>query len=396
MIEYYVNLGYREIEQCSNHIMIIMWLLKCEASPLSRETLYDHCLRTGKQELLSSWDDANAPLTPKTISYGSKKKLWWHCKAGHRWQAPVYSRTSGSGCPYCHGKAVLTGDNDLESCFPAIAAQWDFRKNAPARPSEQLPQSHKRVWWRCEHGHEWAASIHSRVAGCGCPVCSGRIAVAGENSLADKFPLLCEQWDHEKNAPLTPEQVMPGSRRKVWWKCKKGHSWQAAISSRTAGSTACPVCSGRAVIAGENDLQTIFPNIAAQWDKEKNGSLSPSSVSPFSNYHVWWLCEKKHSYRATVSSRTSQASDCPYCRNRKVLAGFNDLKTQHPEVAAQWDKELNGNLTPDMLTSGSHRKVWWKCPLGHQWKTAVYARTGPSGTGCPVCAGRTYGANIKW
>ena len=81
-------------------------------------------------------------------------------------------------------------------------------------------------------------------------------------------------------------------------------------------------------------------------------------------------------------------SGCPYCGGRRVLAGFNDLATQAPEVAAQWHPTLNGNLTPSMVTAGSHRKAWWLCPLGHVWKAAVYSRTGKQKCGCPVCAGK--------
>lgn len=361
-----------------------------------RETLAAHCLRTGKTYLLGQWDEANAPLTPQTISYGSKQKVWWRCKAGHRWQAPVYSRTSGAGCPYCRGKAVLTGDNDLASLNPGLAQQWDFKKNEPLRPSDVLPGSSRGVWWRCEYGHEWMAAIKSRTAGTGCPICTNRIAVPGENTLADRFPALSAQWDFEKNAPLTPNHVLPGTVRKAWWRCEKGHSWEASIASRALNGSACPICDSKVIIAGINDLQTTFPKIAAQWDSEKNKDLLPEQVSPYSNRRVWWNCREKHRYRATIASRTKSNTGCPYCSNRKVLVGYNDLQTRFPELATQWDKELNGELTPEMVTSGSHQKVWWKCSLGHQWKTVVYSRTSSSATGCPVCAGRTYGANIKW
>ena len=59
-----------------------------------------------------------------------------------------------------------------------------------------------------------------------------------------------------------------------------------------------------------------------------------------------------------------------------VQKGFNDLAAKAPDVAAQWHPTLNGNLTPEMVTPGSHRRVWWQCPLGHTWKAFVYSRTG--------------------
>ena len=90
-----------------------------------------------------------------------------------------------------------------------------------------------------------------------------------------------------------------------------------------------------------------------------------------------------------IAHRAQSGSGCPYCTNRKVLAGFNDLAALEPAVAKEWHPTLNGALTPEMVTAGSHRKVWWQCALGHVWKAAIYPRTGKQRCGCPVCAGRT-------
>ncbi len=361
-----------------------------------RESLYDRCIRTENARLLAQWDERNAPLTPRTVSYGSKRKLWWHCEAGHSWQAAVYTRSAGAGCPFCAGKAVMTGENDLAARYPELAAQWDMVKNAPLTPSDVVPHSHRSVWWRCEKGHEWRAGIKSRVEGSGCPVCKNRVAVTGENTLADRFPQLCAEWDYEKNAPLTPEQVLPGTTRRVWWKCANGHSWRTSVSSRSSAGAGCPYCAGKAVCAGDNDLKTLYPELAAQWDAEKNAGSGPEQVTPYSNRRVWWRCERGHSYHASGASRVRAGSGCPYCTNRKVLAGFNDLATTKPLIAVQWDKELNGALTPQMVTAGCHNKVWWRCSMGHRWKAVVYSRTGARGTECPVCAGKTRASQIKW
>jgi hypothetical protein len=148
------------------------------------------------------------------------------------------------------------------------------------------------------------------------------------------------------------------------------------------------VCAGRAVRAGENDLASAFPAVAAQWHPTKNGSLTPDQVAPFSNRKVWWQCPRGHSYQAWIQHRTGRSSGCPYCAGRKVLPGFNDLATVEPKVAAQWHPELNGALTPRQVTAGSRKKVWWQCPEGHVWKAEIHSRTGPQKCGCPVCAGK--------
>lgn len=271
----------------------------------------------------------------------------------------------------------------------ALLAQWDIERNLPLTPDDVTFGSHKRVWWTCPNGHSWQAMVYTRSEGTGCPYCTGRKVTPKQGGLAKQIPALAAEWDDEKNAPLTPRDVTPGSHKLIWWRCPKGHSWRAAVYSRTTLGTGCPVCTGRQALAGENDLATLYPDIAAQWDEEKNGALHPSNVTAGSNRRVWWRCEKGHSYRAMIAQRVQRGDGCPYCANRKVLPGFNDLATAAPLVAKQWHETLNGALTPEMVTADSHKKAWWRCSYGHVWKAAIYSRAGVQQCGCPVCAGKT-------
>ena len=162
----------------------------------------------------------------------------------------------------------------------------------------------------------------------------------------------------------------------------------AATASRTASGAGCPVCAGKQILPGFNDLASQYPELAKEWDTERNGSLTPDSISAYSNRKAWWRCEKNHSYQAVIATRTMRGSGCPYCANKRVLPGFNDLATAEPTVAAQWHPTLNGSFTPQMVTAGSHRKVWWQCANGHIWKALIYSRAGVQKCGCPVCAGK--------
>lgn len=76
------------------------------------------------------------------------------------------------------------------------------------------------------------------------------------------------------------------------------------------------------------------------------------------------------------------------CSGHRVLAGFNDLACQHPELLAELDWELNGDLGPDGIVSGSARRVWWRCEYGHAWRISAYNRTGGANRGCPYCGDR--------
>lgn len=352
------------------------------------ETLAQYCARSQRSELISQWHpEKNGGLTPEQISYGSQKKVWWQCGQGHEWQSPPYARVGrSSGCPYCAGKKLAPG-MDLEAQYPYLAAQWHPEKNGTLVPAQVSPGSHRPVWWRCGQGHEWKALVKSRVEGSGCPVCSNRVVIPGENDLNTTAPELAKQWHPEKNGTLTPSQVLSGSKRKVWWRCGRGHEWQASIHSRVAGK-GCPVCMGKTILPGENDLQSYAPALARQWDREKNAPLTPDRISISSNRRVWWRCEKGHEWQSAVSVRTARQCGCPYCSNRKVLAGFNDLQTVEPMVAAQWHPTLNAPLEPTMVLPGSARRVWWRCVDGHEWRAVIYSRTGAQKCGCPICGGR--------
>ena len=62
----------------------------------------------------------------------------------------------------------------------------------------------------------------------------------------------------------------------------------------------------------------------------------------------------------------------------------NSLAAVHPELVAEWS-EKNLPLTPDSITFGSNKKVWWKGACGHEWQTSVKARS--NGEKCPICSG---------
>lgn len=354
-----------------------------------RQSLRTFCMRYQKTALLREWDaERNLPLTPEAVTRGSHIHAWWRCESGHRWQAAVYTRTAGAGCPYCTGRKVMPGFNDLASVHPALTVQWDVRKNAPLRPENVSAGSQRQVWWRCERGHSWRAAVRTRAAGSGCPYCAGKLLLPGFNDLEHRFPAVAAQWDAARNGTLRPCDVLPGTERKVWWRCGCGHSWRAAVSARTNGGNGCPYCAGRKALPGFNDLATQDPALAAQWDTERNGSLTPQDVTRTSNRKVWWRCELGHGFQAVIASRAN-GSGCPYCAGRKVLPGFNDLETIEPKIAAGWHPTLNGALTPQDVTAGSRKRVWWECAYGHVWKAAIYSRTGRQKCGCPVCAGKT-------
>ena len=186
--------------------------------------------------------------------------------------------------------------------------------------------------------------------------------------------------------------VAAGSHRRVEWTCPRGHVWTARADAVSRG-TGCPFCAGKRALPGRTDLATTHPWLLAEWDAAKN-ELPPTGVSAGSHKPIWWRCARGHSWQAAPYSRAKGAG-CPYCTNRRILVGFNDLAATHPGLAKEWDTARNLPLTPEEVTFGSNRRVWWRCPRGHVWRAAVFSRTRKKAAGCPVCNGRFRPPNVR-
>ncbi|CAN2177919.1 Probable Zinc-ribbon domain containing protein [Candidatus Nanopelagicaceae bacterium] len=300
---------------------------------------------------------------PQDFRSGSNKIVAWKCPIGHSYACAISKRTYRTdGCPFCSNSRLLKGFNDLKTKFPDLADQafeWD--------PSEtKFNEMRTLRTWKCSEGHIWKASNNTRINGGGCHVCQGDKVVPGVNDFLTTHPKLgleINGWDGSR--------FTYGSDTRQEWKCKDGHVWTATIASRSAGS-GCPYCSNKKVLPGINDLQTRYPQIAAEafgWD--------PSSVFPFSNLQRDWQCPLGHIYRDTPNHRTVRTTGCHYCSSHKVLVGFNDLLSTNPELAQEahnWD--------PATVTSGSNKKREWKCNQGHIWTATIASRRI---SGCPTC-----------
>ena len=187
---------------------------------------------------------SSVQLEPTQLTVRSGKKVWWRCEnCGQSWQATIYNRSKGNGCPYDAGKLPIPGKTDLETLRPDLVAEWDFENNIDLLPNNFTVSSGRKVWWKCKNcGQHWQASVANRVKGSGCPYDTGRLAILGKTDLTTQYPNLAAEWDYEKNGEFGPENFSAKSKKKKWWKCKNcGRSWYATIRNRTNGSR-CPHC----------------------------------------------------------------------------------------------------------------------------------------------------------
>ena len=275
-------------------------------------------LATTHPLIAAEWSPQNLPLKPTMVGAGSHKIVWWRDKLGHEWRTEVRARVRGTGCPYCSHNKVLEGFNDLTTRFPEVAAEWSER-NLPLLPTMVTAFSNRKAWWKCSKGHEWYTLISTRSGGSKCPYCSGIELLKGFNDFATRQPELAKEWS-DRNLPLTPDMVNEKSRKKVWWKCHVcGFEWQSLVKSRIKG-TVCPVCADRAVKEGYNDLAATDPEIASEWNFEKNKGLLPSHISRNSLRYVWWRDSFGHEWRDRVFNRTIEGMGCKECEREFQMA----------------------------------------------------------------------------
>lgn len=225
--------------------------------------------------------------------------------------------------------------NTLLSKFPDIASEWDYDKNNGLTPEMFSYGSRQNVYWRCKNNHSWKMSINTRTNyKYPCPYCSGKRAIEGKTDFATNYPELMEEWDYKKNGDVNSYKILPKVAKRVWWKCDKGHEWDATINNRVRNKSGCPYCSGLRTIQGENDIVTTNPEILKEWDFDKNTKMTPQTIKAGSEVKVWWKCQKcGNSYKASPYARLKEGTACPYCANQ--VFEYTKAKREGEEIIAK-------------------------------------------------------------
>lgn len=353
---------------CANHIVTPESSLKGQYPDIARQWHHDR----------------NTPLKPEEVAPFSRKKVWWICDKGHEWQTSIFLRTrkNGTNCPVCRGHTVIP-ENSLAAYRPVLASYWHPHLNSRI-PEEVALHSNKTFWWKCPDGHEWQ-DIPNKLQKYPddqiCPYCNNRRLWKGY-CLASHNPALSELWHPSKNQ-YTSQEIAPFSNMRVWWKCPEGHEWENAVSEMQvyAPASYCPYCNNRRVCSS-NSLLAIDPDLAAQWNTEKNALLTPDDVFPRSTKMVWWRCADKHEWQAPVAKRYLRGDGCPYCSGRRATPE-NSLAVNYPLIAADWDRAQNASLTAWDVSPKSGRRIWWKCRNGHSLCESIRSRI--KSNGCPLC-----------
>ena len=419
--------------------------------------------------LLKEWHPTrNGDLEPTGVSFSSHKRIWWQCQVNpiHEWETSPNARTnSKTGCPYCRNKKV-DETNSLQTTHPNFAKDWHPSKNGKLTPNDVTAGSAKRIWWQCSNNpdHEWDAVVSSRIGNnSGCPHCSGastsqpeiRILCELKHLLGDEEVVWRERIDGVEADIFLPNHNLAIEYDGNHWHKDKGetdlekneffakrgirtirvrHNPLEAISehdvivpqknlsktdvdelvSRIGSLTSLSLDRYANEPSFINDeefrrfvsflpspppeysLKGEYPDVAEQWDYQKNSPLKPENFSSGSNKRVWWKCPNgdDHEWRTSIHQRTGEVqTGCPFCSNRRV-SKTNNLLLNNPDLASEWHPTKNGDLTADKVSVTSGKTVWWKCPKGddHEWKASVGDR---SKGGCPFCSGKRASKNYN-
>ena len=337
---------------------------------------------TKNPNLLDEWDYDKNDVLPTEIFSTTHKKIWWKCPFGHSYLTFPYNRIR-SRCPICdkenhtsfpeqaiyyylkkHFKDIENSNTncigmELDIYIPSIKTaieydgiNWhnssvnkDIKKNTLCKENNikliRIREPNLPIMDNCitiERKDKktdeslnavikellFYLGINSEVidvSNDSPKIYNQYIKNRKEKSVAKKYPELAKEWHPTKNDNLLPSMVNYGSSKKVWWLGKCGHEWQMTINDRTVENCGCPICSGKRIVSGINDLLSKYPKVCEEWFYDKNNSIGlyPNSVAPHSDKKAWWKCKScGNVWQAKIDHRTRLGVGCPRCGRKKV------------------------------------------------------------------------------
>ena len=372
-----------------------------------------------------------------------KSRLVFICKNNHKWETSAAAASAGRWCPYCANKKVAK-EKTLGSVNPNLAKEWHPIKNGNLTPFDVTPRSGKRIWWKCQLGHEYQQNPDKRSIGVGCPNCGAQTSISESRLFAEikycfrqakhRFRLNgieCDIWipEHKvaiefdgwyyhkgrekqdlkkgnklkeqgirlirlREEPLTKikkNDILVKRNRSIDKKIiiellgviinvaklkpdqkKKIEDYKLGLGF-TNEKLFRQMMVRKHLNGSKESLWHKNRKLAGEWNKEKNLNLTPKNVLFMSNKYVWWKCKKSHEWQAKISNR-SNGNACPFCNGDRVDES-NNLQKLNPNIAREWHPNKNGDLKPNSVRIGSHKRVWWKCKKGHEWEAAIKKRT---------------------
>jgi hypothetical protein len=328
-------------------------------------------LLTGFNDMATTHPHLAAELVgtdPTTVMAGTNAVLLWRCpNHAEPYPSQGTQRVKGVGCGYCSKKLVLPGFNDMATTHPHLAAEL-----VDTDPTTVMAGTHAYLIWRCpNHPEPYRAQGKLRVTGTGCGYCAGNAVLPGFNDMATTHPHLAAEL-----VDTDPTTVIAGTHVNLMWRCPNHpEPYKATGMARRAGR-GCPICAGKVVLPGFNDLATTHAHLAAELI-----GTDPATITSGSDKTLLWRCPNHtEPYKTSAASRV-RGRNCPYCSSGpEALPGFNDIATTHPHLAAELV-----DTDPTTVTAGTNKVLLWRCP-NHPEPYPCRGNNRIRGIGCGYCA----------
>lgn len=357
----------------------------CEGSIVVAEI---NSVTAKRKDIVDQWSCKNDFL-PEEVYYNTTSPVLWECTTcSGTYAFPVSDKREGNvSCPYCNGRRVLSGFNEIPSW---LITEYSLKNEVPI--SEYPVNSVHKVLWTCPtcHGDYLYRICDREIGDDSCPYCRHKKILVGFNSLADTDPDLAKEWS-SGNSDL-PSEYMKSSTHRALWTCPTCHgNYFYRICDRELDDDSCPYCRNLKVLPGFNSLPDLAPELVNEWSSE-NPDL-PSEYTRSSTHRALWTCPSCHGdYFYRICDREVDDDSCPYCCDKKILPGYNSFKVRHPEEMEEWDELANFLLVdPNYILSSYNKAVWWICSKGHKYSMSpnlkLYYRIRTQEP-CPFCKGR--------
>ena len=346
-----------------------------------------YCRLNDLTKLLSEYNVAKNPKPANAIAKGCIDKVWWVCSdCGYEWQAFIKSRTGlGAGCPMCKHKVgkyhiLVQGENDLATWCKEHNREdllIEYSKENRLKANEISAKAHDKVKWICSRcKREFEQIIGNRTdKNQGCPYCCSNGTSFPERFIFE-FVNACginAEYRYKING-IEIDIYIPGLNLAIDYRGKYWHTGREGVDTRKE-NTLSNLGVSQLIILGDRQLteNSINGNII-QFDEKDYYWLS-SVLAKVLNIGIDSITnEKIDSVTSTVKAK----------QNSKEV--INSLAVTHPQVAARWDFERNGEFKPNSITYGTKYKAWFICnKCGRSYYSLI--RKQAIGQGCPYCNG---------
>lgn len=350
---------------------------------------------TDYPNLMKEWDyEKNKDINPELITYGSSKRVWWICSVcGYEWDYTISNRTIlGRGCPECAKRKnaeqlrkARAVQNNLAEKNPLLVKEWDYEKNLDV-PENYACGSDEKVWWKCSWcGNEWLAQIKKRaLRGDGCPQCGKQHTSLPEQTIY----YYCSKYFEDTKSRFLYDGIeldvyIPSLRVGIEFDGSYWHKGEKNLQKDNIKDTKCKEKGIQLIRIRDEKLKPLHYSKVIAFNEGSEKSLQEAIVR--------LLKLLQPSIIPKIDIKTDLSSIlASYEKNKRD----NSLAVKYPDLAREWNDEKNVGLTPESISWGYGKKVWWKCPrCGSDYQMTPNKRTN-RGSGCPICsAKKVYEAN---